>query len=75
MRVSDIPGETNLRRIRTSKLLRADVIMKTLGMSHVSDNLLSEVSGGQRRRASAALEFLSDRPLLFMDGALRFRSG
>jgi len=50
-----------------AKLERVETIMTTLGMSHVADNVLYNVSGGQRKRASAAVEFLSTRPLLFMD--------
>lgn len=69
LRVPDEEYETDRQRSHARKLARADNIMKTLGMSHVADNYMFEVSGGQRKRASAALEFLSDRPLLFMDGA------
>ncbi|KAJ8610378.1 hypothetical protein CTAYLR_003885 [Chrysophaeum taylorii] len=46
---------------------RADNIMLSLGMMHVADNFMGAVSGGQRKRASAAIEFMSGRPLLFMD--------
>ncbi|KAJ8600063.1 hypothetical protein CTAYLR_001864 [Chrysophaeum taylorii] len=49
------------------KIARADAIMRTLGMLHVADNYVHAVSGGQRKRASAAIEFMSGRPLLFMD--------
>lgn len=51
------------------KTARAEEIMDTLDMTGVADNLVSAVSGGQRKRVSAAMEFLSDRPLLFLDGA------
>ncbi|KAJ8600021.1 hypothetical protein CTAYLR_001871 [Chrysophaeum taylorii] len=63
-RADDAPRE---RRLHAKKIARADALMRTLGMAHVADNVLSEVSGGQRKRASAAVEFMSDRPLLFMD--------
>ncbi|KAJ8602097.1 hypothetical protein CTAYLR_001655 [Chrysophaeum taylorii] len=50
-----------------TKLERADHIMMTLGMERVIDSRVSDVSGGQRKRASAAMEFLSVRPVLSMD--------
>lgn len=53
--------------VYAKKKARADAIMMTLGMSHVADSYVYAVSGGQRKRASAAIEFMSGRPLLFMD--------
>ncbi|KAJ8602780.1 hypothetical protein CTAYLR_002578 [Chrysophaeum taylorii] len=50
-----------------TKLTRAEEILRTLSMTSVADSLVGAISGGQRRRTSAALEFLSGRPLLFMD--------
>lgn len=50
-----------------AKKWRVEAIMVTLGMAEVASNKLGAVSGGQRKRASAAIEFLSGRPLLFMD--------
>jgi len=57
------PGEWDADRKRA----RADVVMEKLGILRVADQTVEAVSGGQRKRASAALEFLSTRPLLFMD--------
>lgn len=53
---------------QSEKIERVNSIMNTLGLSSVADNKVFSVSGGQRKRASAAVEFLSGRPLLFMDG-------
>lgn len=50
-----------------NKRSRADDIMSQLGIFQVADNLVAEISGGQKKRVSAAVEFLSTRPLLFMD--------
>lgn len=58
------PGEWT----RSEKFARVESIMSTLGLSSVADNKVFSVSGGQRKRVSAAVEFLSGRPLLFMDG-------
>lgn len=73
MRIPDDKNEKDPKVIHSLKIKRAEAIMRTLGMSHVGDNLVCQVSGGQRKRASAALEFLSDRPLLFMDGKSTIR--
>lgn len=55
------------------KLAAAERIMETLGLERVraqvigSEHTVGGISGGQRKRCSAAVEFLSCRPLLFMD--------
>lgn len=49
------------------KLERADHIMDLLGIRGVADSTVMAVSGGQRKRASAAIEFLSSRPILTFD--------
>lgn len=46
---------------------RSRSILETLGLAGVADQTVAEVSGGQRKRTSAAVEFLSGRPILFMD--------
>ncbi|KAJ1457492.1 P-loop containing nucleoside triphosphate hydrolase protein [Pelagophyceae sp. CCMP2097] len=57
---------------KESKVYRADEVMRRLGLEDVAHRLVGSelvagVSGGQRKRVSAAIEFLSGRPLLFMD--------
>ena len=52
---------------RQRKFERAESIAATLGLRRVSDNHVHSISGGQKRRCSAAIEFLSGRPILFMD--------
>ena len=52
---------------RQRKLERANAIAATLGLRRVMDAYIHSISGGQRRRSSAAIEFLSGRPILFMD--------
>lgn len=56
----------------TVKRSRADTVMARLGIMHVADQTVDSVSGGQRKRTSAAMEFIASRPLLFMDGAFQF---
>ncbi|KAJ1461457.1 P-loop containing nucleoside triphosphate hydrolase protein [Pelagophyceae sp. CCMP2097] len=57
---------------RGARLARADAILLKLKLLEVKDNRVGDVikpgvSGGQRKRVSAAMEFMSDRPALFMD--------
>ena len=42
-------------------------MLKALGLTDVHKESIKNVSGGQRRRTSAAIELLSKRPLLLLD--------
>lgn len=42
-------------------------VLKDLNISHIKHNLISEISGGQRKRVSIAVELLTDPLILFLD--------
>ncbi|KAJ8601724.1 hypothetical protein CTAYLR_003203 [Chrysophaeum taylorii] len=70
----DLYGQLRIRevleyaaRFANASEERVSAIVDALGLRPVLDNMVSGVSGGQRRRTSAAIEFLSGRPLLLMD--------
>jgi len=46
---------------------RINQILKDLNISHIKHNLISEISGGQRKRVSIAVELLTDPLILFLD--------
>lgn len=46
---------------------KIDKILEQLGVLHVKNNLISKISGGQRKRVCIALELLSDPLILFLD--------
>ena len=46
---------------------RVDEVMRELGIDGAKDTSLMRVSGGQRKRASIAIEMLSDPELFFLD--------
>ena len=46
---------------------KIDKILDQLGVLHVKNNLISKISGGQRKRVCIALELLSDPLILFLD--------
>ncbi|MET0634471.1 MAG: FHA domain-containing protein [Chitinophagaceae bacterium] len=43
------------------------VLLKKLNIAFISNNLISAISGGQRKRVSIAVELLSDPAILFLD--------
>ncbi|KAJ8599505.1 hypothetical protein CTAYLR_007320 [Chrysophaeum taylorii] len=55
------------RRLSNASRNRLTSIVDALGLRSVLENKVSAVSGGQRKRTSAAIEFLSGRPVLLMD--------
>ena len=46
---------------------RCDEVIKMLELENVRDNLIGRMSGGQKKRASIAVELLADPRLLFLD--------
>ena len=52
---------------RAKKFAAASSALRSLGLAKVANAALSRVSGGERRRAGAALELLAERPVLLMD--------
>lgn len=46
---------------------KIDTILEELGVLHVKNNLISNISGGQRKRVCIALELLSEPLILFLD--------
>jgi len=46
---------------------KVDTILAELGVLHVKNNLISNISGGQRKRVCIALELLSEPLILFLD--------
>ncbi len=46
---------------------KIDEILLNLNISHIKENLISEISGGQRKRVSIAVELLTDPLILFLD--------
>ena len=56
-----------LRVNREGRAARVRSVLKALGLTDVHKESIKNVSGGQRRRTSAAIELLSKRPLLLLD--------
>lgn len=46
---------------------RVDEVIKLLELDHVRENFIGRLSGGQKKRASIAVELLADPRLLFLD--------
>jgi len=56
---ADVPREERLERVAT--------VMDELGLTHRRDTRIGQLSGGQRKRTSVALELLTKPSLLFLD--------
>ena len=60
-------------KLRIANISKADIkvkidqILSELNISHIKKNLISDISGGQRKRVSIAIELLTDPMLLFLD--------
>ena len=52
---------------KAERLARVDEVMKTFGLTPVKNNLVSKLSGGQRKRLSIAMEFISNPTLFILD--------
>ncbi|MDX2305096.1 MAG: ATP-binding cassette domain-containing protein [Microscillaceae bacterium] len=46
---------------------KIEEILDKLGILHIKDSLIKDISGGQRKRVSIAVELLSDPSILFLD--------
>ena len=55
---------TTDRRMRRA---RVDEVMAEMGLTNEADELVSKLSGGQRKRLSIAVELISDPGLFFLD--------
>jgi ABC-type multidrug transport system ATPase subunit/pSer/pThr/pTyr-binding forkhead associated (FHA) protein/ABC-type multidrug transport system permease subunit len=59
-----------LRLDRPTKELiepKIEQVLKDLNIAHIRKNLVSKISGGQRKRVSIAVELLTDPLILFLD--------
>ena len=52
---------------RAERRARVDEVMKVFGLLPVQRNLVSKLSGGQRKRLSIAMEFISNPTLFILD--------
>jgi ABC-type multidrug transport system ATPase subunit/pSer/pThr/pTyr-binding forkhead associated (FHA) protein/ABC-type multidrug transport system permease subunit len=46
---------------------KIEQVLKDLNITHIRSNLVGEISGGQRKRVSIAVEILTDPLILFLD--------
>jgi ABC-type multidrug transport system ATPase subunit len=46
---------------------KIEEVLSDLNINHIKDNLVSSISGGQRKRVSIAVEILTDPLILFLD--------
>ena len=58
-----MPGNTTLRE----QTERVDWLMDILGLADEKDNLISAISGGQKKRVSIGIELAADPALFFLD--------
>ena len=52
---------------KPERLARVEEVMDIFGLAPVKDNLVSKLSGGQRKRLSIAMEFISNPTLFILD--------
>lgn len=50
-----------------TKTTNIDNVCKILGLTHLKNSYISELSGGERKRVSIGVELLGNPPLLFLD--------
>ncbi len=55
------------RMKRPERLQRIETVLQTLGLTPERDTLVSKLSGGQRKRLSVGVEYISDPSLFFLD--------
>jgi len=46
---------------------KVDEVLKDLNITHIKENMVGSISGGQRKRVSIAVEILTDPLILFLD--------
>jgi len=52
---------------KAERQARVEEVMETFGLTPVKDSLVSKLSGGQRKRLSIAMEFISNPTLFILD--------
>lgn len=52
---------------RSDRITRVEEVMKIFGLTPVKSNMVSKLSGGQRKRLSIAMEFISNPSLFILD--------
>lgn len=52
---------------KSERSQRIEKVLETLGLSRERESLVSKLSGGQRKRLSIAVEYISDPSLFFLD--------
>ncbi|MEE5993245.1 MAG: FHA domain-containing protein [Oscillospiraceae bacterium] len=52
---------------KSEKLQKMEYVLQTLGLQRERDNMISKLSGGQRKRMSIAIEYIADPSLFFLD--------
>ena len=52
---------------KAERQARVEEVMETFGLAPVKDSLVSKLSGGQRKRLSIAMEFISNPSLFILD--------
>lgn len=52
---------------RAERNARINEVMEKFGLTHIKDNVISKQSGGQKKRISIAMEYISDPALFILD--------
>lgn len=58
-----LPSDTDEREVQR----RIDFVLATMGLAHRRHNVISTLSGGERKRVSMAVELLTEPGVMFMD--------